>query len=135
MKFGKVYTLHGRHHIGFDDDNGYAMANVSEHKDGTWHISWQKQYLNWVALGTYDTPLEAVCALVCCDLPNWGSYEFAKRKADAMGVRLLMAIPDGWRVTGGTTAPAGTAWIAKGSLFWMSNGKERYEHALLYLGM
>ena len=48
------------------------------------------------------------------------------------GVELLEEPPAGWRkLVGATTAPNGWEWWAHGSLFWRTNGLDRYEHALV----
>lgn len=53
----------------------------------------------------------------------------------AQGVRFLEEPPEGWRrVEGALTAPNGWEWWAHGSLFWRTNGGERYEHALVRKG-
>lgn len=40
--------------------------------------------------------------------------------------------PEGWRwCEGALTAPNGYKWAAHGSLFWRTNGRERYEHAII----
>lgn len=50
----------------------------------------------------------------------------------AQGVMFLDAPPKGWRrMEGATTAPNGWEWWGHGSMFWKSNGLERYEHALV----
>ena len=47
---------------------------------------------------------------------------------------VLDELPDGWRFSPdgfSTTAPNGYKWAAHGSLFWRTNGKEKYEHAII----
>ena len=50
----------------------------------------------------------------------------------SQGVRFLEEPPEGWRkIEGATTAPNGWEWWGHGSLFWRTNGLEKYEHALV----
>lgn len=130
MRFRRVYYVNGRYHIGFDDDDGWALASVGETRDGKWRVTFSRAYLVWEHLGEYDTPLDAVMALIACDLPNVGSFAYVAKRAKEMGVSVLRRMPDGWRVIeGATTAPRGSVWVGHGSRFGGS-----YEHGLLYLG-
>ena len=58
--------------------------------------------------------------------------EEAIARLKAHGVRFFDEPPAGWRrLKGATTAPNGWEWWGHGSLFWRTNGQERYEHALV----
>ena len=58
--------------------------------------------------------------------------EQAIRRFMEQGVCFLELPPDGWRkIEGATTAPNGWEWWGHGSLFWRTNGLEKYEHALV----
>lgn len=130
MKFRRVYQVNGGYHIGFDDDDGWALANVGSLRNGKWRVTFSRAYLRWESLGEYDTPLDAVAALLACDLPNVGSFHYVAKRAKEMGVPVLHRVPDGWRVIdGAATAPHGSVWVGHGSRF----GGD-YEHGLLYVG-
>jgi hypothetical protein len=61
--------------------------------------------------------------------------ELAIRRFREHGVRFLESPPEGWhRIEGATTAPNGWEWWGHGSLFWRTNGREPYQHALVRRG-
>ncbi len=68
-----------------------------------------------------------------------GSREYVERHRDEFlpGVEIVDELPEGWHVDNGAlTAPTGSKWISNGgSLFWRTNGRKRYESALLYTGI
>lgn len=63
--------------------------------------------------------------------PSMGDHQWEVPRNELYPV--LDKLPEGWRWHdhGSTTAPNGYCWAAHGSLFWRTNGKEKYEHAII----
>lgn len=74
---------------------------------------------------------EQVTGYIVRDLfPSMGDRQWEVHSVELYPV--LDELPEGWRwLDGATTAPNGYKWAAHGSLFWRTNGKERYEHAII----
>lgn len=105
---------------------GNIETNLFHQKGWLWKRKFEVR-----VLGAYLDDEGQVTGYIVRDLyPSMGDHQWEVPRNELYPV--LDEKPDGWRwLEGATTAPNGYKWAAHGSLFWRTNGREKYEHAII----